>query len=50
MTTRTSAARRTRAAPDPHASLRVWLRLLACTNIVEGTVRSRLRDEFGITL
>ena len=49
-TTRTNAARRTRTAPDPHESLRVWLRLLACSNIVEGTVRSRLRDEFGITL
>jgi DNA-binding MarR family transcriptional regulator len=33
-----------------HASLRLWLRLLACANIVEGTVRSRLRDEFDITL
>jgi DNA-binding MarR family transcriptional regulator len=48
--TRANAARRTRMRPDHHASLRVWLRLLACTNMVEGTVRSRLRDEFGITL
>jgi len=35
---------------DVHESLRVWLHLLACSSIVEGTVRSRLRDEFGITL
>lgn len=49
-TTRTNAARRTRAAPAPHEALRVWLRLLACSSIVEGTVRSRFRDEFGITL
>ncbi len=52
-TTRTSVARRASAPPaatDTHASLRVWLRLLACTTVVEGTVRSRLRDEFGITL
>jgi DNA-binding MarR family transcriptional regulator len=50
MSTRTSAARRTRTTPHQHESLRVWLRLLACANVVEGTVRSRLRDEFGITL
>lgn len=50
MTTTRMSAARTRSAPDPHASLRVWLRLLACSNIVEGTVRSRLRDECGITL
>lgn len=48
--TRTNAARRARTTPDQHESLRVWLRLLACSNSVEGTVRSRLRDEFGITL
>ena len=36
--------------PDPHASLRVWLRLLACSSLVEGQVRRRLRVEFGITL
>ena len=33
-----------------HASLRAWLRLLACTNLVEGEVRRRLRGEYGITL
>ncbi|MEO5817660.1 MAG: MarR family transcriptional regulator [Gemmatimonadaceae bacterium] len=49
-TTRTNAARRTRTALVPHDSLRVWLRLLACTTAVEGAVRSRLRDEFAITL
>jgi DNA-binding MarR family transcriptional regulator len=48
--TRTNTARRARAVPDAHESLRVWLRLLACANVVEGEVRSRLRDEFGITL
>jgi len=31
-------------------ALRAWLRLLACTNLVEREVRGRLRDEFGTTL
>jgi DNA-binding MarR family transcriptional regulator len=49
---RTSVARRTSRPPAPHrhASLRVWLRLLDCSSLVEGQVRRRLRKEFGITL
>jgi len=31
-------------------SLRLWLRLLACENLVEQTVRARLRNDFDITL
>lgn len=31
-------------------SLRLWLRLLACENLVEQTVRARLRLAFDITL
>lgn len=31
-------------------SLRLWLRLLACENLVEQTVRARLRTDFDITL
>ena len=31
-------------------SLRLWLRLLACENLVEHTVRARLRVDFEITL
>jgi DNA-binding MarR family transcriptional regulator len=40
------------AAPamDRHSALRTWLRLLACSNLVEAEVRRRLRGEFGITL
>lgn len=51
-TTRTSAARRAAPQPAPHqhASLRVWLRLLDCSSLVEGQVRRRLRDEYRITL
>lgn len=29
---------------------RLWLRLLACTNVVLGRLRRGLRDEFGMTL
>ena len=49
---RSSAARRSTAATlsDQHESLRLWLRLLACSSLVEAQVRSRLREEFGITL
>ncbi len=32
------------------ASLRTWLRLLMCTNLVERQVRGRLRDRFDTTL
>jgi DNA-binding MarR family transcriptional regulator len=37
-------------AKGPHASLRIWLRLLACSSLVEGEVRRRLREEFECTL
>jgi DNA-binding MarR family transcriptional regulator len=30
--------------------LRVWLRLLTCTNMIESQVRTRLREEFDTTL
>lgn len=32
------------------AELRIWLRLLACTNLLETRVRQRLQREFGTTL
>ena len=35
---------------DDKMELRLWLRLLTCTNLIEAEVRRRLRDEFGITL
>lgn len=35
---------------DAKVSLRTWLRLLACTNLVERDVRARLRDQFDTTL
>jgi DNA-binding MarR family transcriptional regulator len=35
---------------DSRAALRLWLRLLTCTNLIESRVRSRLREEFATTL
>lgn len=43
----------TRAAerPEDHQDeVRLWLRLLTCTTLVEGEVRRRLRARFGLTL
>ena len=40
----------TRATDDHHQSLRLWLRMLACTNLVETQIRSRLRISFQTTL
>jgi DNA-binding MarR family transcriptional regulator len=38
------------ARRDDHSALRIWLRLLTCTQLIERQVRSRLREEFGTTL
>jgi DNA-binding MarR family transcriptional regulator len=40
----------TRLGQDQHQSLRLWLRMLSCTVHMENEIRSRLRNEFGITL
>lgn len=39
-----------RAHSTHAASLRLWLRMLTCTNLIETQVRSQLRQQFGITL
>ena len=39
-----------RAAPDDHHALRLWLRMLTCCNLIEGEIRSRLRNDFDTTL
>lgn len=31
-------------------SLRLWLRLLTCANLIEAEIRKRLREQFGTTL
>ncbi len=40
----------TGAAQDGNLDLRLWLRLISCTSMIENTVRRRLRSEFGMTL
>jgi len=42
--------RETIARSDDHRALRIWLRLLTCTQLIEREVRSRLRHEFATTL
>ena len=39
-----------RAHSDHHQTLRLWLRLLTCTQLVEKQVRSQLREQFDTTL
>ena len=40
----------TRVAHDDHDALRLWLRLLTCTMLVERHVRARLKRRFGMSL
>lgn len=35
---------------DHEAEVRLWLRLLTCTTLIEGEIRSRLREGFDVTL
>ncbi len=42
--------RETIARSDDHRALRIWLRLLTCTQLIEREVRSRLRERFDTTL
>ena len=44
------ADRETIARSDDHRALRVWLRLLTCSQLIERHVRSRLRSRFATTL
>jgi DNA-binding MarR family transcriptional regulator len=40
----------TRVHDDHHVSLRLWLRLLSCTNQIESRIRHRLQSRFDTTL
>ena len=40
----------TRIHADDHEALRLWLRLLTCTNLMEAAIRAELRAEFDVTL
>ena len=50
MSTPTTQDHEFRAHADHHASLRLWLRLLSCTTLIEGRIRQNLRTQFDITL
>lgn len=39
-----------RAGADQDTALRLWLRMLSCTSLIERQVRSKLRREFDTTL
>ena len=38
------------ARQDDHRALRIWLRLLTCTQLIEKRVRAGLREQFATTL
>src|SRR5258708_20340358 len=42
--------RETNASDQDHTSLRLWLRLLTCTTMIENYVRGKLREAFDTTL
>ncbi len=42
--------RETAARPDDHRALRLWLRLLTCTQLIERRIRNELRMRFSTTL
>jgi len=42
--------RESRLAHGDHEALRLWLRLLTCTSLIEASVRSELRRDFNCTL
>ncbi|MBN9013774.1 MAG: MarR family transcriptional regulator [Rhizobiales bacterium] len=45
-----SETKATEHSEDLGDELRLWLRLLTCTNLIEGEVRRRLRERFDVTL
>jgi DNA-binding MarR family transcriptional regulator len=40
----------TRVGGNDHEALRLWLRLLTCSSLMEASVRARLRSSFNCTL
>jgi DNA-binding MarR family transcriptional regulator len=40
----------TRLAEDHHQAIKLWLRMLTCTNLITGEIRTRLRESFQTTL
>jgi DNA-binding MarR family transcriptional regulator len=50
MPPRAATDRESAARAQDHRALRLWLRLLTCTQLIERTVRRRLRERFATTL
>ncbi len=49
--TRFDAESKALEAPGAHHDeLRLWLRLLTCSNLIESEIRTRLRERFDVTL
>ncbi|WP_084650346.1 MarR family winged helix-turn-helix transcriptional regulator [Stappia stellulata] len=44
------AETRVQGSGDHRAELRLWLRMLTCTNLIENEIRSLLRTRFDVTL
>ena len=42
--------RETRLQEDDHHSIKLWLRLLTCSSLIENKLRTALREEFDTTL
>ncbi len=42
--------RETRLHEDDHHSIKLWLRLLTCSSLIENKLRKALREEFDMTL
>ena len=40
----------TRVTEEDHTSLKLWLRMLSCTTRIENEIRTRLREQFDVTL
>jgi DNA-binding MarR family transcriptional regulator len=40
----------TRITAEHHTSLKLWLRMLSCTTRIENEIRTRLREQFDVTL
>jgi DNA-binding MarR family transcriptional regulator len=40
----------TRLHEDDHHSIKLWLRLLTCSSLIEGRLRTALREQFDTTL
>lgn len=50
MNTTAGSDAETRAISTDHDALRLWLRLLATSNLIESRIRMRMQERFGMTL